>query len=480
MLHNKDINKIAELKNDFTPEGVDPDFIKSSLKCFSFSELCNCLKPLKIKGYSIVDLLTILISMTFEGVSTVSSMYASYIHSQPQAQKDAFYRLKNNPMINWRLILMLFVNKFLKIIDKNSNNRTNKTPKCLIFDDTLLPKTGLLTECISYVHDHISKRFVPGFKLLLAGYWDGTSLLPADFSIHREQGKNKVKPFGLKKKQLKRQFKKKRPKESSGYGRRQEADTSKVESLIKMLKRVVGQGLAIDYVLMDSWFTCKAVMDAIADVKKQSIHFIGMYSKVHTKFGYKGSYYTYKQLINKLGKAHRCKKLKLQYKQAVVTYEGRKVKLYMSKQGRNGKWRIFISSDISLTFVKMLETYQIRWSVEVLFKETKQLLGLGKSQSSDFDGQIADITLTMIQYLLLTLRYRFAHYETYEGLFASIQGQMQDLRLSERLWDVFIELLHTLVEIVDNLDMDELLNQLFYNEKVIELFYPILNHKNAA
>jgi len=40
MLQSKDINKIAELKNGFTPRWLEPDFILSSLKCFSFSAVC--------------------------------------------------------------------------------------------------------------------------------------------------------------------------------------------------------------------------------------------------------------------------------------------------------------------------------------------------------------------------------------------------------------------------------------------------------
>jgi len=45
-----------------------------------------------------------------------------------------------------------------------------------------------------------------------------------------------------------------------------------------------------------------------------------------------------------------------------------------------------------------MELYQIRWSIEVLFKESKQYLRLGKSQNTDFCGQIADASLTMITY----------------------------------------------------------------------------------
>jgi len=78
------------------------------------------------------------------------------------------------------------------------------------------------------------------------------------------------------------------------------------------------------------------------------------------------------------------------------------MKLYFSKQGKNSKWKVFISTDTELSFIRMIEIYQTCWSIEVFFKESKQLLGLGKCQSNDFDGQIADTTTTFIQYILLT------------------------------------------------------------------------------
>jgi hypothetical protein len=57
------------------------------------------------------------------------------------------------------------------------------------------------------------------------------------------------------------------------------------------------------------------------------------------------------------------------------------------------------------------------------FKEAKQLLGLGKCQSNDFDAQIADTTITLIQYILLTLKFRFEHYETYRLLTMNTGGR---------------------------------------------------------
>ena len=95
--------------------------------------------------------------------------------------------------------------------------------------------------------------------------------------------------------------------------------------------------------------------------------------------------------------------------------------MFFSRQGQNGKWKIFVATDTNLSFIQVIEIYQIRWSIEVFFKEAKQLLGLGKCQSNNFDGQIADTTITMIQRILLTLKYRFDHYESKAALFKEIE-----------------------------------------------------------
>jgi hypothetical protein len=50
--------------------------------------------------------------------------------------------------------------------------------------------------------------------------------------------------------------------------------------------------------------------------------------------------------------------------------------LFFSKQGKNGKWKTFMSTNTSLSFIEMVKIYQLRWCIEVFFKESKQLFGL--------------------------------------------------------------------------------------------------------
>jgi len=88
----------------------------------------------------------------------------------------------------------------MKLIGKTAvrselNNGT--MPRCLIVDDTDLPKTGRRIELIGKVFSHVTKQSVLAFKGLFLGYHNGKSFFALDFSLHGEEGKNKKKPYGL-------------------------------------------------------------------------------------------------------------------------------------------------------------------------------------------------------------------------------------------------------------------------------------------
>jgi len=52
--------------------------------------------------------------------------------------------------------------------------------------------------------------------------------------------------------------------------RAKEADSIKIEGAIKMFRLAISCGIKVDYVLMDSWFTCAAFISAIKKVKKST------------------------------------------------------------------------------------------------------------------------------------------------------------------------------------------------------------------
>ncbi len=87
---------------------------------------------------------------------------------------------------------------------------------------------------------------------------------------------------------------------------------------------------------------------------------ISMYKTPKTKsFYYQFQQLTYSQISNDLGKAKRYIKLRLHYKEAIVDFIGKTLKMLFNRQRTNGKWKVFITTIIQLAYLKMIEIYQI-------------------------------------------------------------------------------------------------------------------------
>jgi len=169
---------------------------------------------------------------------------------------------------------------------------------------------------------------------------------------------------------------------------------------------------------------------------------------------------TIKQLRKLKKRLKRSRSKRLYYMSYIGEINGIKVKLFLTIKGVNGAWHTIISTNTNLAFNSMIEIYNIRWTIEVFFKEAKQLLGLGKSQSINFDVQVAQTTITMIQYLLVSLKYRMEAYETIGGLFKDIKQDYIEHKLNERLLSAIIEILAVLDLLTGGVDIEETISKL--------------------
>lgn len=326
----------------------------------------------------------ILLVLPFIDIKNIGSLFNSSVGIKSKGQKDVYYRALSNQRINWRNLLLLFVKRYLQIDQRFTTPKDNV--KCLIFDDTDIEKTGRKIEGISKTYNHVTKHFIFGYKLLVAGYWNGSVFIP------------------------------------------------------------------VDYILFDSWFTSMSLIKKLLSINK-SVNIIGMY-KYNSKLVIDGKPLTIKQLRKHRSKMKRSRSMKLYYFQYVVEIDGVKVKVFITKRGVNGAWHTIISTNANLTFIRTMEIYNIRWSIEVFFKEAKQLLGLGKSQSTNFDVQIAQTTVTIIQYLLISLKYRMEAYETIGVMFKDIKQDYIEHNLNEPLLLAIIEILSILELIIGNIDFE--------------------------
>jgi hypothetical protein len=336
------------------------------------SEGLSEFKSFKSRGYDFKTILAILVSMVVSPEKTVHSYLNSATGEGSVMGKDVFYRMKNSPFVCWRMLLWHLVMRFVKVTSEDCDT-PDSSSRYLIFDDSTLPKTGRCMEKIGRVWDHVTNSYLLGFKLLVMMYWDGKSSIPLDFSMHREKGKKEERPYGMTRKELKRQYSHKRVKDSYTAKRVEELDNDKIGMVLRMFYSAIYRGLRVDYVLVDSWFTCDALIQAIRGVKEQTVHLIGMYKFAKTKFEYLGKALTHAEINNALGNPKRCRSLRYQYKQAKVMYQGMEISLFFSRQGKRDKWKVLLTTDKSLTFSKLLEHYQARWVVEVFFMTSKSL-----------------------------------------------------------------------------------------------------------
>ena len=124
------------------------------------------------------------------------------------------------------------------------------------------------------------------------GYYDGKSIIPIDFSIHKEKA--------LPKSKRKAQFKKKCSKNSNGSKRRKECNIDKITNSLNMIKRAVKNGFKAKYVLNDSWFTSKKYIKTVRSIKDGGMHLVAGIKRDKRKYKYNGLELNGKELLNNL------------------------------------------------------------------------------------------------------------------------------------------------------------------------------------
>ena len=73
-----------------------------------------------------------------------------------------------------------------------------------------------------------------------------------------------------------------------------------------------------------------------------------------------------------------------------------------SRKKSDSKILGLVTDDPKLSACGMIRTYGGRWSIEVFFKDTKQLLGLGQYQNVSLEAAVTHLHLVCFAYALLT------------------------------------------------------------------------------
>ena len=248
-----------------------------------------------------------------------------------------------------------------------------------------------------------------------------------------------------------------------------------------MVRTAISRGIRFDYLLVDSWFVSDVLISFILK-RKIKCHLLGMAKMGKARYDFKGQSYTAKELVERQkrnNKTKRSRKLNVWYSFADVHYKGNYIRLFFCKTTHRGNWNVLLTTNNDLEFEEAYRIYSIRWSIEVFFKETKNYLRLGKSQSQDFDAQIADTTISTIQYNILSLAKRLLDYESLGELFKQAGVETLELTIIEKIWGYLLELL-TLIADIFEIDMEQILDKIADDNQSITKIIKMNAALNAA
>lgn len=404
--------------------------------------------------YGCLAVFQCLILLPCLGVRNIFRTKESAVSVLMDARKDVFYRFLKNPAITWRKALWSISAQLWNKIRLRTDSQNEEC--CLILDDTDFHKTGRAMENIGRVFSHLEHKCILGFKCLMLAVTDGKSQLLLDFSIVGEPGKKGN--HGLSDKEIKRR--KEFERDSDIYKEREgEYRMSKIELAKELIKRAIKHKIKFRYVLADSWFTCT---DIIRFIKSRHVkcHWLGMIKvgksdkgQGKTRFNTEYGIISASTLTKKAKKEVKySRKLKSYFIAANVWLDGMPVRIFLIKRSKKGQWNGLLTTDLSLDILKAWELYSRRWSLEVVIKDCKQYLGLGKCQSTNFASQIADTTICAIRYNMLSVARRFCDYETIGGIFREVSKETVRLTVAQQIWGYLQEIVAEIAQLFGLLD----------------------------
>lgn len=160
-----------EYANDQEREGRVFNFFET----YSIGRLLRKCSANKEKGVSVVAIFRYLLWLMFSDRSMYMQLLTN--HFRESFSKNTVYRFLNSSKINWERFLLLLseriVNWFLRPL--TSDDRED----VFIIDDSSYRKRGYKkTELVTKVFDHVSMKYIKGFRLLTLCWSDGNSLVP--------------------------------------------------------------------------------------------------------------------------------------------------------------------------------------------------------------------------------------------------------------------------------------------------------------
>lgn len=393
----------------------------------------------KKEGYHPSHLLFILTLLPLLKIPTIHGFCLKNWYHWCMARKDAFYRFQRNPF-RWRSFLYGLI---LKISEKLCFEKYPLKERYFVIDDSPIPKRGRRMENVSFIYDHSVGRTLLGYCIVSLGLFTGENFYPLDFAYR----------FGKKRHPKSPEEKIGDPRSISGQMSHEAKHQGKGPLAVKMIQRAFDHGIRAGYVLFDSWYAWPSLIHAIHQIN-EALHVICRLKDSKVLYEYKGKKYCLSELYQKVKTSMRKdSRTGLYLKRVTVLLPGSmepslivfakgyhepdEDEVRGKKRDKEPKWVAFLSTDTCLHASTIIKKYTKRWTIEVCFKECKQLLGLGKDQSNDFNSQVFSTTTSFLRYNLLNFLNEKEGCNTLGDLFQNLVDESGTITYAQRLWDFF-------------------------------------------
>ena len=230
------------------------------------------------------------------------------------------------------------------------------------------------------------------------------------------------------------------------------------EVVLELIKQALNFGVSAKYVLFDSWYSSPQMFWRLKQRGLDSVAMLKRSSKVY--YRYRRRAYSIKALYY-LRLLHSKRPQGKQYLYSSIVeaeFQGHcfPVKVvFVAKKGAKNQYLVLASTKTKLTPQQIIQLYNRRWSIETYFKTAKQYLRLNKSQIQSYDGQVAQITVTAMTYLLLAWQERLNKDDrTLGDLFYLMNDSLPEVKFIEAL----VYLLKTLQSLGADF-IDQIINQ---------------------
>ena len=252
----------------------------------------------------------------------------------------------------------------------------------LIVDDTLIERAySTKTELLAKIYDHDQHRYSTGYRNLTIGWSDGNTFLPVNCALMSTRKKTNL--VGSKSSIT--------DQRTIAGQRRSQAQRKMNEVVLELISQALRLGVTAKYVLFDSWYSSPQKFWHLKELGLESVAILKRSSKVY--YRYRGRNYSIKALYQRLLNSKR---------PAGQSY------LYSSIVEANFQGQVF--------------------PVKIVF------VAKNKSQIQSYDGQVAQITVTAMTYILLAWQERLNKDDrTLGDLFYLMNDSLPEVKFIEAL-----------------------------------------------